>query len=219
VAAGSGSRFGGDIPKQFQLLNGRPVLMHCIEALRTATPDAGIVLVLSQDHRELWLDLCRRYDFVTPPVVNGGATRWESVRNALITLPPLETDHIVTVHDGARPLVSRRLVHDVVCACRNHSGAIPVIAVTDSIREINSDGNSATLDRSRLRAVQTPQAFRAMQLIEAYRLPYRDTFTDDASVMTAAGYTDIVLTDGDPANIKITRPLDIAIAELYMRGI
>ena len=219
VAAGNGSRFGGDIPKQFQMLNGRPVLMHCIEALRTATPGAGIILVLSQIHRDLWLDLCREHHFKTPTSVTGGATRWESVRNALVTLPEPDAGDIVTVHDGARPLVSPRLVHDVVSACRDHSGAIPAIAVTDSIREVNADGSSTTLDRSRLRAVQTPQAFRAVQLMEAYRLPYRDTFTDDASVMTAAGFTDIVLTNGDPSNIKITRPLDIAIAELYMRGI
>lgn len=219
VAAGSGSRFGGDIPKQFQLLHGYPVLMHSITALSKATPGASIMIVLSENHIELWRRLCDEYSFVSPPVVYGGTTRWESVRNALHYLPaPGETD-IITIHDGARPLVSTRIVSDVVDACRTHSGAIPAIPITDSVRSFCADGMSEALDRSRLRAVQTPQAFNASKLMEAYRLPYRDTFTDDAAVMTAAGHADIVLTDGDPANIKITRPLDMAIAELLMRGV
>lgn len=216
VAAGSGSRFGGNVPKQFRLLAGRPVVMHCIDALRSAYEDSDCIIVLNPDAVELWKDLCRQFMFRSPGIVFGGATRWESVRNALVWLETPGPHDVITVHDGARPLVSRQLIRDAVEACSEHSGAIPAIAVTDSVRMLSDDGPIA-LDRSRLRAVQTPQAFVAEELIDAYRHPYQESFTDDASVMTAAGYTDIVLTQGDPANIKITHPLDIEVAELYMR--
>ncbi len=218
VAAGSGSRFGGDIPKQFRLLAGRPVLIRCIEALRNAYPESACILVLSADAMDIWNQLCRQFSFDSPTIVFGGATRWASVRNALAAVDTQSPEDIITVHDGARPLVSRQIIHDAVEACRNHSGAIPAIEVTDSVRMLASDG-SVALDRSMLRAVQTPQAFVASRLMDAYHRPYQESFTDDASVMTAAGYTDIALTRGDPANIKITHPLDIEIAELYMRSI
>lgn len=216
VAAGSGSRFGANLPKQYCLLENRPVLMHTIENMRKACPGSNIVLVISKSHEKLWDNLCDEYGFDSPPVVYGGETRWQSVKNAIDAIADSGVE-IITVHDGARPFVDERLVENVLAGVACCSGAIPVIPVNDSLRMILADGESTPVDRSEYRAVQTPQAFRADRLIEAYKLPYRESFTDDASVMKAAGYDDIRLVDGNPRNIKITLPDDVDIASVYMR--
>ena len=218
VAAGSGSRFGGDLPKQFQPLGGRPLLMHTVESFRSALGSARIVVVLSAGMRETWENLCREYKFISPAIVDGGSTRWQSVKNA-IDASGSEADMIL-VHDGARPLVSGDVIHRVADAVADGmSAVVPGVAVTDSLRLVTSEG-STSVSRTPYRAVQTPQGFDGKLLREAYRLPFREDFTDDASVVESAGaYVHIV--DGDTTNIKITHPLDIAIAELIMlrRGV
>lgn len=216
VAAGSGSRFGSELPKQFCELNGIPVLMHTIEGIRNACHNVKIVLVLNRSHYDLWHDLCNRHNFRSPELRSGGATRWESVKNAIDAIELPEGKSIVMVHDGARPIVTRRLLHRIIDAAMTCEGVIPVIPVSDSLRMLSTDGTSVPVDRGMFRAVQTPQAFDGKMLKDAYRLPYRDTFTDDASVMAAAGHRDITLVDGDPCNIKITLPDDLKIASLYL---
>jgi len=205
VAAGTGSRFGGDLPKQFCLLGGRPVLHHSIERMRAGAPGSVTAVVLSG----------RMAGRVELPagciVVEGGATRWESVRNAIEATSGIDAD-VITVHDAARPLVPREVVGRVIDACSAHDGAIPVVPLADSLRHV-TDG---AVDRSLYRAVQTPQGFRAALLRRAYELPYRAEFTDDASVMSAAGFADIALVDGAPSGFKITLPLDLEIARLYL---
>lgn len=214
VAAGSGNRFGSVLPKQFCDLNGRPVLMTTIERLRACGGD--ILVVISRDFVDDWLGMCRRHGFESPAVTEGGATRWHSVANALATADASHYD-VITVHDGARPVVDRATVDRVVKAIHDGAdGAIPVIALTDSIRIIADDGTSHSVDRSRLRAVQTPQAFNGSRLAEAYSHPYSPAFTDDASVMEASGFTDLRLVDGSPRNIKITYPGDIAVAKINL---
>lgn len=213
MAAGSGSRFGADRPKQFCDLGGRPVLMTTIERLRRCGGD--IVLVLSPDWTGKWSEMCSLHSFTSPRVVAGGATRWESVRRGLEAVSP-DTE-IITVHDGARPVVEPDLVRRLVGAVTSGAdGAIPVTPMTDSLRRVNSDGSSCAVDRAPLRAVQTPQVFAADRLRRAYTLPYRPDFTDDASVVEAAGFTRLALVEGSPRNIKITRPGDIEIASLYL---
>lgn len=215
VAGGSGSRFGGPLPKQFLPLDGISVLMRAIGRIEAALPDSHTVVVLGDGFTGLWHDLCERHGFRSPATVTGGSTRWESVKNAIDATSGLPA-RIITVHDGARPLVTREVIRRVIDGCAGHSGAIPAVPVTDSLRRITADGSEA-VDRSAYRAVQTPQAFIAEQLRQAYRRPYSPAFTDDASVMAAAGYSDIVLVDGDPTNIKITNPGDIEIAGIYLR--
>lgn len=218
VAAGSGLRYGAPLPKQYCDLGGRPVLMHTIDALRAAAPDAKLTLVISREMTQLWQDLCNRHNFTSPDIVFGGATRWESVCNALKSSVGIAD--IIMVHDAVRPLVSKEIIDRLVKAISSDTGvdgAIPAIAVTDSLRSISDDGHSKSIDRSTMRAVQTPQAFRGDRLHSAYDLPYRDSFTDDASVMEAAGYCNLVLTKGSSSNIKITNPGDIAIAETLMK--
>ncbi len=217
VAAGRGSRFGADCPKQFCMLNGLPVLMHTIARMREALPGSKIILVISQDMHPLWEEQCREAGFTSPSIVYGGDTRWQSVKNAIDSIGEVTSGSIISIHDGARPNIDHALVGRVISATNKSSGAIPAIPVTDSLRRVLPDGSSEPIDRALFRAVQTPQAFRADRLIEAYNQPYNPEFTDDASVMAAAGYSDINLVDGDARNIKITNPADIEIAAILMR--
>ncbi|MDE7025846.1 MAG: 2-C-methyl-D-erythritol 4-phosphate cytidylyltransferase [Paramuribaculum sp.] len=215
VAAGSGTRFGSALPKQFCDLNGRPLLMTTIERLRYITPEARIILVLSGECVSMWQEMCASHSFLSPEIVEGGNTRWQSVCNALQSVP-YDVD-VVTVHDGARPVVTRSVVDAVIKAVENGAhGAIPAVAVTDSLRMVDDSGMSHAVDRSVMRAVQTPQAFRAQELIKAYAVGYRPEFTDDASVMEYAGFAPLHIVDGSPANIKVTHPFDLAVAAMLL---
>lgn len=216
VAGGSGTRFGSQLPKQLCDLDGRPVLMRAVESLLSATPGADAVIAMHPEYMELWYDLCRRHQFESPSLVAGGASRWESVRNALAAVP--HDCDVITVHDGARPVVPAGVILSVVEAVENGApGAVPVTPVTESLRMLDvADGKSVAVDRSLYRAVQTPQGFRADLLRRAYGLPYSPMFTDDASVMEAAGFCPLALTEGSHLNIKITHPADLAVAALYL---
>lgn len=189
--------------------------MHAINALRHALPEASCAIVLAADRVDFWRELCREHRFDSPAVIVGGDTRWQSVKNAL-DAAPAEAE-VVAIHDGARPLPSVAVIQEVTDALTEPTvhGAVPAVAVTDSLRMVTAEG-SKPVDRSLLRAVQTPQVFRAELLRRAYQLPYQPTFTDDASVMEAAGFSAIALTEGSPDNLKITNPRDIAIAEAIM---
>ncbi|MEE0978038.1 MAG: 2-C-methyl-D-erythritol 4-phosphate cytidylyltransferase [Muribaculaceae bacterium] len=217
VAGGTGSRFGGDCPKQYCQLAGRPVVMHTIDAFRRGVPSGEIVLVISEAMQGLWDSLCEEHRFESPRVVYGGSTRWESVKNGLETLMGLTPSTVVLVHDAARPIVSDDMVERVIAGARESDGAIPVVAVTDSLR-IVGEGGSSSVDRGRFRAVQTPQGFPAMKLKEAYGQAYSASFTDDASVMESAGYDNLTLVEGDIRTMKITNPNDIKIAELILNS-
>lgn len=217
VAAGSGSRFGHDLPKQFHLLGGRPVLMTTIERVREAAPHSSIMLVLSREHEDLWQSLCREHSFDSPVIVYGGATRWESVRNALQAITDCTDNEIVMVHDGARPLLHASVVRALERKIQSGAdGAIPAVPVTDSLRVITPEGGSESVFRSDFRAVQTPQAFPLRLLRQAYDCPYSPLMTDDASVVEAAGLRDIRLVEGSPDTLKITRPADLAAAEYIL---
>ena len=216
LAAGTGSRFGGKLPKQFCLMAGRPLLMHTIDGMRRALPGAKITVVLASSMMVYWKELCRQYGYHSPDVTPGGATRWESVRNAVLLDSPYGEKEIILVHDGARPLVDKRMVEMLVDSARLVGAVIPVVAVTDSLRHLDGKGLSHSVDRSKFVSVQTPQAFDAQLLCEAYGQPFSPAFTDDASVVEALGHN-ITLVEGSSSNIKITNPGDIETAELLMR--
>lgn len=219
VAAGSGTRFGAPLPKQFMLLGGRPVLMHTIDAFRAALPGASETLVLSETGLPCWEALCAEYEFRSPGVAIGGASRFDSVNNALSAVP--DDAEIILVHDGARPFAERRMIRRIVEMLEESDvdGVIPVVRVTDSLRAVCAGGSEA-VDREKLRAVQTPQAFRARLLIRAYEMAGRsDSFTDDASVMEAAGFRRLSLVDGASTNIKITNPVDLAVAHAILESL
>ena len=184
VAGGSGTRFGAEVPKQFLELGGRPILMRTIEVFGEDRDGSfDVIVTLPQGQMELWQQLCREYGFEVPHrVVAGGETRWHSVKNALDSIGDISDVDVIAVHDGVRPLVSVYLIGRVLEAARRDGAAIPVVMLNDSVRQVDGDVSHA-LDRSTLRAVQTPQAFGARLLLDAYSLPFETTFTDDASVV------------------------------------
>lgn len=227
VAGGSGTRMGGGIPKQFRTLAMRPVLWWSMKAFHDEDPSTSIILVLPQDFISFWKDF-----FLTLPqedrfpyeIAAGGSTRTDSVRNGLKLIDVTETQGaaedpeqkiLVAVHDGARPMVTRRIISEGWAAAARNDAAIPVVAVTDSLRQKEGE-ESHSVDRNLFVAVQTPQVFDARKLTRAYDIAGEKSFTDDAAVMEAAGHK-ISLFDGDPSNIKVTNPKDLAIAEVLMK--
>lgn len=213
VAAGVGSRYGSTLPKQFCMLGGRPVLCHAITKAREALPEAHIITVISREMEPLWIEMARVDGIEPPPIVHGGATRWESVKNALHSIECNDPGAIVLIHDAARPLLDSTTARAVVEEVEAGASSIPVLAVSDSLRFVSDDGTSVPVDRSQYRAVVTPQGFMLADLRRAYELPFSPAFTDDASVMAAAGMTRANLVNASPALIKITNPGDIARAE------
>lgn len=218
VAAGRGSRFGGDMPKQFRMLGDRPVLMETIIGIGRALPRAEITIVLSAEFVAFWERCCESAGFVSPRVVTGGDTRWESVKNAIEAIAPSD-DSYVLIHDGARPVVKADMIKRIMSALdAGATAVVPAVPVTDSLREISdTGGDSHAFDRSRVVAVQTPQAFRGDVIRKSYTLPYDSAFTDDATVCEAAGFGSPVIVEGSPVNLKITRPRDLEIAALFLR--
>ena len=215
VAGGTGTRFSGPVPKQFLELAGRPVLMRTVD--RFAQCVVGIVVVLPDSERARWRELIGRYGYATPhTVVSGGDSRFASVKNALAVVDAQLGD-VVAVHDGVRPLVAGCVVEKAFEVAARCGSAVPVVPVTDSIRHVAAGGVSRAMRRDELVAVQTPQAFDAVALKAAYDVDFSPLFTDDASVYEAAGHS-VTLIDGDPGNIKITHPKDIAIAEMILRN-
>ena len=212
VAGGRGTRMGGDVPKQFLPLAGKRVLMHTLERMAEAIPDAVLVLALPHDQQDEWKRLCNTYGYMRRHrVVDGGETRFHTVTNALALVPE---GALVAIHDGVRPLVSVDVVREAFAVAERCGAAIPVMPVVESLRCVEGE-HSRAVDRSAYRAVQTPQVFDATQLKAAYSKPYSPEFTDDASVYEAYGYS-VTLIDGNRENIKITIPQDIALAEIIL---
>lgn len=215
VAGGKGLRMGGDVPKQFMPVGGRPVLMRTIDVFRQAYPDIHIILVLPQLQQDYWLELCREYGFDQPlTIANGGETRFHSVSNGLAMIPA-EADGVVGVHDGVRPFVSVETIHRCYEEAVKSGAVVPVAPVVETLRRLDSEGGSETVSRDQYRLVQTPQTFSIRLLREAYAQEYRPFFTDDASVVEASGHH-ITLVEGNRDNIKMTTPADIAYAEFLV---
>lgn len=219
VAGGKGLRMGGELPKQFIPMRGKPILMHTLDAFHRWDAEAGLVLVLPEDHQAYWRMLCKELGCPVPHrVVNGGETRFHSVRNGLAfiskeveKLPEGANRVLVGVHDGVRPFVTPDVIRECFFQADQSGAAIPVIPVVDSLREFTGSG-SRPVDRSRYLAVQTPQVFNYEWLRKAYDRSYSPLFTDDASVVETVGYP-VVTVSGNRENIKITTPFDLLVAE------
>ena len=201
VAGGSGTRMGGDVPKQFLDLGGIPILQRSVERFLDAAPDARVIIVLPERHLDQWQELCLQHAVSFPQtIVHGGMTRFHSVQNALEKVPD---GAIVSIHDGVRPLFTPGLVRAMLDRMQLPGGPqalIPVVPVTDTLR--STDPSLPAPDRSRLVAVQTPQMFQSEVLKQAYRQPYDTAFTDDASVAERAGAR-IELFPGEKYNLKM----------------
>lgn len=212
VAGGSGKRMGAPVPKQFMLLNGKPLLCRTIDVFRAYDATMPIIVVLPEAHIPIWKALCIGHGFHTEhSIVAGGEERFHSVRNGLAAIGH---DGLVAVHDGVRPLVSVELIARCFAAAQEHGSAIPVVPISSSVREVMG-GTSRSMDRSALRTVQTPQCFRVELLKKAFELPYDAAFTDEATLVERTGVT-VQLVEGEDANIKITTPLDLKVAEMLL---
>jgi len=214
VAAGSGTRMGSSIPKQFLQLQNKPVLWHTVTAFLKAFDDLEIKLVLPKGHFDKGHSIIqstgesKRFE-----IIEGGETRFHSVKNGLNTI---QDASIIFVHDGVRCLVSQDLIRRCYDIALKWGNAIPAINSVDSLRmEKNEDHE--IVDRNKIKIIQTPQTFRSDILKKAFEQEYRDFFTDEASVVESTGIK-INLIEGEEMNIKITRPFDILIAEKYLEN-
>lgn len=213
VAGGSGSRMGTELPKQFLLLCGKPILWHTLQAFLQSFEDMSIVLVVPKQYLEqskVIVDDCKAEGRIQ--VVSGGGTRFHSVKKGLDTI---KEPCIVFVHDGVRCMISPSLIQNCYEQALEKGSAVPVVSATDSIRIEEPDGKNKLIDRASVRLVQTPQVFQSAILLPAFAQPYQDTFTDEASVVENMGHA-IHLIAGEYHNIKITRPIDIIIATHWM---
>ena len=208
-AGGSGSRMQSALPKQFLMLGGMPVVARTINTFSEALPNAEIVVVLPDEHIALWENLRARFDVARHRMVAGGKERFHSVLNGINALSD-EVEYIA-VHDGVRAMASKKLIIRAMLAAEEHDAVIPVVDVVDSYRRVEG-AESYIVPRAELRIVQTPQIFKAHVLRDAYNVDFSATFTDDASVVEAAG-GHITLVEGERTNIKLTTPEDMAYAE------
>lgn len=224
VAGGKGLRMGGDLPKQFIPLEGKPVLMHTLEAFHRWDASAELVLVLPEDHQSYWNMLCREIGCKVPHrIANGGETRFHSVRNGLQFLSEeigntsgRNEKALIAVHDGVRPFVSSEVIAACFDEAEKNGAAIPVMPMIDSLRETDEKG-SHPVDRNRYFAVQTPQVFSSDLLLKAYEQEFSALFTDDASVVEAMGEP-IRLVTGNRENIKLTTPFDLLVAQALIQS-
>lgn len=213
VAGGSGTRMGGDLPKQFMLLKEKPLLYYPINTFLNTYADLEVILVLPVDHVGKGQEIIDAYfDKDRIHIAEGGDTRFQSVKNGLHLV---KEDSIVFVHDAVRCLVSKELIKRCYQKAVETGSAVPAIPSKDSVRLLNEEGNDP-FDRNKVMLVQTPQTFHSKILLPAFQIDYKDKFTDEATVVEAFGLK-ISLVEGEENNIKITRPLDLQIAEQVMK--
>lgn len=213
VAGGAGLRMGTPVPKQFLLLSGRPVLWYSLNTFLSAYDDLAVILVVAPGFRkeaeaivaDLGADGRVR-------LVEGGETRFHSVKNGLGLV---EGQAVVAVHDGVRCLASVSLVRRCFEMAERHGSAIPVVDCKDSVRWVE-EGGSKAIDRQRVKLVQTPQTFVSGVLLPAFEGRDGAAFTDEATVVEAAGHV-VHLVEGEINNVKITTPADLVLAEALLR--
>ena len=225
MAAGSGTRMGAQLPKQFLELDGKVILRRTIEVFQEACPDVSVITVLPKQYLDYWKDYCYKNNFICPQVlVPGGITRFHSVKNALKKVP---AGALVAVHDGVRPLVSVQMVRDMFEKAESMPALIPVIPCVDTMKVLEkkvwSDGSETlsaiagqAVDRSVLYGAQTPQIFHSELLKDAYNQAFDTAFTDDASVVEKHGKS-LSFVIGERLNIKITTSEDLILAEAVLR--
>ena len=207
LAGGSGSRMGSDLPKQFIEIDGKPILRHTIEAFQSLPIPVEIIVVLPSTQKSYWKNYCKETGFLTKYILpTGGITRFHSVQNALKYVPD---GALVMVHDGVRPFITTDFLMSLIEKGREFEAVVPVRPCIESLRRVEGD-ESCAIDRSGYVSVQTPQVFHSEVINKAYSQSYNPSFTDDASVVEAAGYK-ITLCDGLRQNIKITTPEDLEV--------
>ena len=209
VAGGQGTRMGSQIPKQFHLLGGRPILMRTMELFQDFDKNMPIIVGLPDEYLATWEEVCQKENFMVPhQITAAGETRFHTVQNAL---EAVQKGSLIAVHDAVRPLVSLDTIDRCFIEAGKTGAAIPCVELPESLRQVKQ-GRSMAVDRNTFRLVQTPQVFQYEILIEAYQQRYHDSFTDDAGVVEKAGYK-VSIVEGKRENLKITTPQDLAYAE------
>lgn len=216
VAGGSGSRMKSEIPKQFLPLNNKPILIHTVEKF-LQVPDIQVIVVLPKNDIEYWHEITATNEIIQSyknaiKITVGGASRFQSVKNGLNTI---ETDGLVAVHDGVRPLINLEIIQNSFQVAAQKGSAVTSVWVKDSVRQVDNNGESNALDRTKLKLVQTPQTFQINLMKRAFEVEEQPFFTDCASVLEYAGEK-ITLIDGAYENIKITTPEDMLVAEAFL---
>jgi 2-C-methyl-D-erythritol 4-phosphate cytidylyltransferase len=214
VAGGNGSRMNSDMPKQFMLLKGKPVLYYAINTFLNAYEDCKIILVLAEEHIGKGQEIVDAFfDYKRIQITKAGRTRFHSVQNGLAKI--VEEDCIIFVHDAVRPMLSEALINRCYEKAVELGSAIPAIECKDSVRVIVEERNEA-IDRNTLRLIQTPQTFHSKILLSAFfNIDFKDKFTDEASVVEAFGLK-VALVEGEEQNIKITKPADLLMVEAIL---
>jgi 2-C-methyl-D-erythritol 4-phosphate cytidylyltransferase len=214
TAGGTGTRMQSDVPKQFLLLNKKPILMHTMEVFHDVDEDIEFIVVLHEGFWDEWKNLCESYQFSPPhQLAPGGETRFHSVKNGL---QAIHKNGLVAIHDAVRPLVYKSVVRQGFELAGQYGNAIPYVDMNESIREV-SDGRNNPVDRGRIKVIQTPQVFKVDLIKKAYETAYDPFFTDDAMVLEHSGEK-IHLYKGNQENIKITRPADLILADALFKG-
>ncbi len=213
VAGGFGSRMQTNTPKQFLNVNGSPILFYTIRCFDSFIKGIPIILVLPEPYIDYWKSIIKKNSFNHAHfVTSGGETRFQSVKNGLELI---NEPGLIAIHDGVRPLVSKETLSRVFSKAEKDGNAIPAIPVNESMRKLEAD-NTEPVNREHYRLIQTPQCFHSDLIRRAYEQEYKEEYTDDASVVEAMGIK-INLVEGNPENIKITRPVDLKIAEALLR--
>lgn len=197
-------------PKQFLLLNKKPILLHSLQKFSKAYKNIKLIIVLPKQHISVWKKICDNYSVnIKHTIVSGGKTRFHSVKNALNLLE--DKNGLVAIHDAVRPFLSNALIKKTFIESRKKLCAIPVINLNSSVRKVSKNKNT-NIERNTLKLVQTPQCFSLTLIKKAYKQKYIPSFTDDATVLERLGYN-VNLIKGDENNFKITYPYDIERAE------
>jgi 2-C-methyl-D-erythritol 4-phosphate cytidylyltransferase len=215
VAGGKGTRMQTALPKQFLELQGKPILMHTIDAFFDYNNAITIILVLPENEISVWEELCRKHNYQRKVVIQvGGQTRFQSVKNGLGCI--VEEEGIVAVHDGVRPLIDPEIIRASFTIAQQHGAAVAAVALKESIRFVKNT-HSEAVDRNLYKLIQTPQTFQVALLKQAYLQQELDSFTDDASVVEKLGHV-ITLFEGSYKNIKVTTPEDLTVAEALLKN-
>ena len=202
---------GCSMPKQFLEINNKPILLHTVQKMHQSLEDSEIILVLPKAEFKNWENICQKHKFnISHKLVEGGNTRFESVKNGL---KKIKESSVIAIHDGVRPLVNKNVVKQCMLIAKDKGSAVPVIKVDDSLRKKTLNG-SISVNRNEFLIVQTPQCFKSEIILKAYQQDFNNKFTDDASVVEDLGL-EIQLVKGNKENIKITTPEDLKKAKFY----
>jgi len=212
AAGGDSRRMGNHTPKQYLIINGKPLIVWTLEVFKPFIELRNIVIVISKDHTDYWNNITKYYpEFSHCKITYGGPKRFHSIKSAIKFIPD---NTFVAVHDAARPLVSYKTIENCFELAIKKGNGVPVINFTESVRQKSGNMNSP-IDRDKLKIVQTPQVFSTNIFKSAYEQVYSEGFTDDASVIEKTGHN-IYLTEGNPENIKITTAIDLKLASLIL---